>query len=228
MRILMVSMNSIHFQRWTHQLKDSGHDVFWFDIKDGAKVPSLSWVKPYQDWKQKFPKLKGRHFIKNKFPNISKALENDTAKAFEKVVLEVQPDVVHSFALYVSCTPILSVMQRYHNIKWVYSSWGSDLFFFQNIPNYLEDIKKVLPKLNYLFTDCHRDVDLAKKHGFKGTVLGVFPGGGGFNYSKDTKDLLPVSKRKNILIKGYQGRSGRSIEVLKALQLISSELRGYT
>ncbi len=34
MKILMVSMSSLHFIRWVDQLKDSGHEVFWFGIND--------------------------------------------------------------------------------------------------------------------------------------------------------------------------------------------------
>ncbi|WP_299251634.1 glycosyltransferase [uncultured Lacinutrix sp.] len=228
MRILMVSMNSIHFQRWTNQLKDSGHEVFWFDINDGAIVPSLSWVTTFQSWKQKLPNLKGRYFIKNKLPKVNNLLENDTAKAFEKILCEVQPDVVHSFVLYISCVPILNIMQKYNNIKWIYSSWGSDLFYFKNLPEYRKGIEDVLPRVNYLFTDCNRDVQLAKNLGFKGEVLGTFPGGGGYEFSvSDGYIKTPVLERDIILVKGYQGRSGRAIEVLKAFELIVLELKKY-
>lgn len=228
MRILMVSMNSIHFQRWTNQLKDSGHEVFWFDIKDGAKVPDLSWVKSYQDWRLKVPNFKGRHKIKKYLPSLYKLLENDTAKAFENVLLEVQPDVVHSFVLYMSCVPILGVMQKYQDIKWIYSAWGNDLFYYQNIPEYKRGIVKVLPRIDYLFTDCKRDVALAKKMGFNGTVLGTFPGGGGYDFSvSDCFIKTPVLSRKVILIKGYQGRLGRGIKIIKAIEEIKLELKNY-
>jgi len=228
MRILMVSMNSIHFQRWTNQLKDSGHEVFWFDIRDGAKAPSLSWVKTFQGWKRKLPNIKGRHFIKNKLPKLHKALENDTAKAFEKVLLEVQPDVVHSFVLYISCTPILDVMRKYSALKWIYSSWGSDLYHFKNIAENRRDIEKVLPRLNYLFTDCKRDVELAINLGFKGELLGTFPGGGGYDFSVSDRYIkTPVSARNTILVKGYQGRSGRAVQVLKALEQLIDKLLDY-
>lgn len=228
MRILMVSMNSIHFQRWTNQLKDSGHEVFWFDINDGATVPSLSWLTAFQNWKHRWPKWRGRYFIKKKLPNLYKALERDTAKAFENVLLEVKPDVVHSFVLYLSCVPILKVMQRHSNLKWIYSSWGSDLYYFKDFPAYRKDIEAVLQRVNYLFTDCKRDVQLAKDMGFKGTVLGTFPGGGGYDFSvANTYIKTPVLERKIILIKGYQGRSGRAIEVLKALEQLNGELKKY-
>ena len=66
MKILMVSMNSIHFVRWTQQLENSGHEVFWFDILDGGKAKGLPWVHQFIGWKQKYPNFKGRYFIKNR------------------------------------------------------------------------------------------------------------------------------------------------------------------
>ncbi|WP_298343676.1 glycosyltransferase [uncultured Algibacter sp.] len=231
MKILMVSMNSIHFQRWTDQLKDSGHEVFWFNIRDGGYSEKLHWVKQITGWKLKFPKLKGRVFVKKRLPwlynKLSFLYENNTAKTFEKVLLEVKPDVVHSFVLYVSCAPILKVMNVYADIKWIYSSWGSDLFYFQQNPEYLKDIKRVLPRVNYLFTDCNRDVELAKKYGFNGKVLGVFPGGGGYSIDTFEAYIQPLENRNAILVKGYQGRSGRAIPVLKALEALSEIINDF-
>jgi len=232
MRILMVSMNSIHFVRWTQQLKDSGHDVYWFDILDGSTTERIPWVKKINGWRIKYPNLKGRYFIKEKLPFLYKFLkpfiENSAAKAFEKTLLDVKPDLVHSFVLYISCTPILKVMLKHKSIPWVYSSWGSDLFYFQNEAKYLYDIKKVLPRVDYLFTDCHRDINIAKKYGFKDHVLGVFPGGGGFDFKEANAFINPVTERQVLLVKGYQGRSGKAIQVIKALELISEEIKNYS
>lgn len=227
MRILMVSMNSIHFQRWTDQLKNSGHEIFWFDINDGVTVPKLAWLKAYQGWKFKFKNFKKRYFIKRYLPWLYKQLEANPANAFERVLLEVKPDLVHSFVMYISCVPILEVMQRYKNIAWIYSSWGSDLYYFRNLPEYRANIIKVLPRINYMFTDCKRDVSIASELGFKGEVLGTFPGGGGFDYAVSGAFIKPIQERQSILIKGYQGRSGKCIEVLKALLLIEKELNAF-
>lgn len=231
MRILLVSMPSIHFFRWTEQLEHSGHEVYWFDILDGNPAKRLPWVNKINGWRLKYPNLKGRYFIKQKLPFLYKSIkpliENSVEKAFEKTLLELKPDVVHSFVLYISCTPILQVMLKHKNIPWIYSSWGSDLFYFQNKPKYLKAIKRVLPRVNYLFTDCYRDTSIAKQYGFKGDVLGVFPGGGGFRLKEIEKFIKPISKRDTILIKGYQGRSGRALQVIKALELIYKDLKKY-
>jgi glycosyltransferase involved in cell wall biosynthesis len=231
MRILLVAMNSIHFVRWTDQLKDSGHEVFWFDILDGGKTDRLPWVNQITGWKQKYPYFKGRHFIKKHLPVLYKKLgfliENSITVKFEEILYEIKPDLVHSFVLYISCTPILEVMKKHHNLPWVYSSWGSDLYYFKNIPKFKRDILKVLTHVNYLITDCKRDIKIAKELGFNGKVLGTFPGGGGFNYDEANKYIKPVSERQTILVKGYQGRSGRAIEILNALKLISDLIEEY-
>ena len=231
MKILMVSINSIHFERWTNQLQESGHEVHWFNVRDGGYSEKLSWVNQIVGWKFKFINNKARVFIKKRWPwlynKLSFLIENSTEKAFEKVLLEIQPDVVHSFVLYISCVPILPVMQKYQNIKWMYSSWGSDLFYFQNQPKYLNDIKQVLPRVNYMFADCKRDIDLAKAYGFDGQVLGVYPGGGGYPIDDYKAHISPLNQRKLILVKGYQGRSGRAITVLKALESLSVKLNTH-
>ncbi|NJB81739.1 glycosyltransferase involved in cell wall biosynthesis [Wenyingzhuangia aestuarii] len=221
-------MPTLHFFRWANQLKDSGYEVFWFDITGmSAYVEKINWIHQKIDWKLKwnYPK---RNFVKKRFPGIydfiQKKNEKDTAVEFERYLNEVKPDIVHSFALYVSCAPIIDVMEKYVHQKWIYSSWGSDLFYFQNFPEYLKDIKRILPRINYLFTDCKRDYNIAKEYGFKGEFLGVFPGGGGFDIAKMETYREPIPSRKTILIKGFQGRSGRAIPVFKALERLKNQL----
>lgn len=232
MKILLVSMNSIHFTRWASQLEDSGHEVYWFDIRDGGYSGKLSWVKQFNGWKQKYPNLKGRYFIKNKLPCLYKTfsflIENRTDKSFEKVLKEVKPDVVHSFVLQISCLPILNVMKKQPNIKWIYSSWGSDLYNRNGKPNYESNLKKVLSSVHFLITDCKRDHKIALEYGFKGKYLGVLPGGGGYDFLQSDKFIVtPASERHTILVKGYQGKIGRCIQVLKAIQPLKKELKNF-
>ncbi|WP_336065850.1 glycosyltransferase [Mesoflavibacter sp. CH_XMU1404-2] len=230
MKLLIVSMPSIHVTRWVSQLEHAGFDVYWFNVHGTDKNTKLPWVQQKVNWKLKW-NYPGRTFFKKRIPVLHKVLQrlfsNDTAVVFESYLKDVQPDVVHSFALYVAATPIVEVMERHKHTKWVYSSWGSDLFYFKNLPTYLKDIKRVLQRVDYLFTDCKRDYQIAKDLGFRGIFLGVFPGGGGFDFDSYNQYAKPVSERSVILVKGYQGRSGRAIPVLKALQDISEMLKDY-
>ena len=231
MKILMVSMNSLHFIRWTNQLKDAGHEVHWFDIKDGAKIKGLSWVNQINDWKLKYD-YPYRYFVKRRLPGLYNFLNRfvgvKPATAFEQELLRIKPDVVHSFALYVSASPILEVMNRHASVKWIYSSWGSDLFYFKEIPKYCRDINKVLARVNYLITDCQRDNKLARTLGFNGRILGTFPAGGGFDYESHQSEIQNPNQRNLILIKGYEGRSGRCINVLKAIKELNDSLSSYS
>jgi glycosyltransferase involved in cell wall biosynthesis len=231
MKILMVSMPSIHFSRWVSQLKDTEHEVFWFDSTgSGINYETLDWITQITDWKLRFD-FWGRNFVKKHFKTlykwIQKVNERSIASSYEKVLKQVNPDIVHSFVLYASCAPIYEVMKRHHQVKWVYSSWGSDLFYFQNVPSYLADIKRILPQIDYMFADCQRDFEIAKNYGFKGEFLGVYPGGGGYDLTTMTDKRIPFENRNIILIKGYQGRSGRALQVLQAIELLKEELKDF-
>ncbi len=219
MKILMVSMPSLHFFRWTSQLQDSGHEVYWFDITGaGAKADRINWVHQIVDCRLKYD-YPGRYLLKSKMPTMYNRLqqfnEKDVAIEFEKQLLAIQPDVVHSFAMQLSCMPILSVMQGYPRLKWIYSSWGSDMFYFEALGMKEFQFKEVLKRVNYLITDCYRDFEIAKKNEYSNEFLGVFPGNGGIVCRES--DILPVSQRKLILIKGYNDSIGKGMNIVKAL-----------
>lgn len=219
MKILMVSMNSIHFRRWSKQLENSGHEVFWFDVLGSeGSVKELDWLEQKTDWRLRIKK--GRYFLK-KIPLLKNIINNNISDEFEKYLNKVKPDIVHSFVLYLSCAPILDIMKKKQNVKWVYSAWGNDLYYYQNFPKYKKDIDRVLPFLDYMFADCDRDLNLAKKLGFKGKSLGSYPGGGGYHLDLIDEVVKKVNERGVILIKGYQGEKHRGLNVLKALEGLS-------
>ncbi|MDR5589710.1 glycosyltransferase [Christiangramia sp. SM2212] len=230
MKILMVSMFANHFFNWTNQLKDSGHEVYWIDVFDnGAEVNKIGWVHQSVNWKRRvdFP---GRQTLKLKFPKLYKGIqvfnERKLSDIVEKKIREIEPDIVQSFVLFSACAPILKVMNKYPDLKWVYSAWGNDLYFFQNDPDYLKDIRLVLPRVNYMFADCLRDYEIAKKYGFTGKFLGVYPGGGGYDFQLEN-EIKSVEERQVILIKGYQDLFGECIPVLKAIQSVKSQLDNF-
>ena len=227
----MLSIASPHFFNWASQLKDSGHDVYWLDILDSdSRNEQLDFAHQITGWRYRL-KFPGRYYVKLRFPTINKIInvfnERSFADFFKYVIKNVQPDVVHSFTMHLGCLPILQVMLRFPNTKWIYSSWGSDLFFYKNDPQLKADIKKVLKRIDYMFSDCHRDFKTAKDLGFKGQSLGVFPGRGGFDFEKVGSYYTPLEERKLILIKGYQGKHGRCLTVIKALEKIYPDLLGY-
>lgn len=210
-------------------MEGSGHDILWIDVFDnGARVEKINWVEQTVNWKRKLD-YPGRAFIKKRskkiYDFISSFTERKLEEIFEEKLLEFEPDVVQSFVLFSACAPILNVMKKYPDIKWIYSAWGNDLYYFQHKPKYLEEIKNVLPRVDFMFADCKRDFEIAKKYNFQGEFLGSFPGGGGFEINED--DLLRLTERKIILIKGYQELFGECIPVLKAVERLQNEIRNY-
>lgn len=231
MKILMVSISSSHFFNWAEQLKDSGHEVYWLDVFDSNNhVEKIDFAHQIIGWRYKID-YPGRYFIKKKFPKINGLInrfnERSLAGMFKKKLDEIKPDVVHSFVMYLGCAPIVDVMKNHIRLKWIYSSWGSDLFYYQNKKKDLELMKEVLPRVDYMFADCRRDYEIACRHGFSGKLLGVFPGRGGYDLEKTEAFIKPLKNRRTIIIKGYQGRHGRCIQVLEALIYLKEELRGY-
>ena len=224
----MVAMPSLHFFRWVDQLKDSGFEVFWFDVTGaGNFIDRISWVHQITDWKLRWD-FPGRTFLKKKLPTIFEVIqrinERKVGSTFEKKFNDLKPDIVHSFALQHGCLPILDIMNK-NKIPWIYSTWGSDIFNVIGKVNHEKKLSRVLQRTDYLFTDCYRDYKIAQKHQFQGKYLGVYPGGGGFDFGGAR--LVPYSQRKIILVKGYEGQLGKCINVLEALKTLKEFLASY-
>jgi len=113
--------------------------------------------------------------------------------------------------------------------SWIVTNWGSDIYFFGRLPDHVDKIKAVLSACDYYACECVRDVHLAKQMGLKGRVLPVLPNTGGFDLERTAqlRQPGPASARRMILLKGYQGWSGRALVGLRAIALCASQLQGY-
>lgn len=232
MKILFISMPSVHVIRWIENLKDTSYELYWFDVLGRGRLETLDSVHQFTAWKKrKLLYIKGEYFLGKRFPffyeTIQPFLEVTANEELEKIILQIQPDIVHSFEMQSCSYPILKTMQKYPSVKWLYSCWGSDLFYYQQFPNHLNRIKKVLKRINYLHTDCTRDLVLARQFGFSGTHVGVIPGGAGYNLNFLDEFKQPIYQRKIILVKGYEHQFGRGLNIVKALHLLQHEIQDY-
>lgn len=229
MKILFISMPSLHAVRWIENLNTLDYELYWFDVLGKGELPTRSKMHQITNWKRrKIPYIKGEHFLQQKLPAFYSALgpflEVTANEKLAQVLKEIQPDVVHSFEMQSSSYPILETMQKFSHIKWIYSCWGSDLFYYQNQPQHLPKIRAVLSRIQYLHTDCERDFIIAKQLGFSGKHLGVIPGGGGFHLEQFLTSMQSISDRKIIFIKGYQHHVGRGLVLVKAMHNIQVEI----
>jgi glycosyltransferase involved in cell wall biosynthesis len=218
----MVAIPNHHFFQWVNQLKDSGYEVYWFDVTDGGnKVHRIDWVHQIKGWKLKWD-FPFRHTIKNKFPHIyaviQKYNERKIVSVFTKSIYKIQPDIVHCFEMKLAGLPILEVMQNHTNIKFIYSSWGSDVYFYKELGVQAAQFKRFLARVNYMITDCKRDYSIAKQNGFKNNYLGVFPGNGGISINQTL--IQSIDSRNILLIKGYDDGVGKASKVIEAIELL--------
>jgi glycosyltransferase involved in cell wall biosynthesis len=222
MKILMVSIPNHHFFQWVNQLKDSGYEVYWFDASDGGSlVERINWVTQIKGWKLKwdFPL---RLTIKQYFPKIyvylQKYNERDIKAVFDKIIERHRPDIIHCFEMRLAGLPILRVMQKHNSIPLIYSSWGSDLFYYPQLGIHEKAVSNFLERVDYLITDCHRDYKIAVENGYKNAFLGVYPGNGGIFI--DTAKIQDSELRDTITIKGYDDGVGMASRVIEALLLV--------
>lgn len=225
-------MPSVHVIRWIENLNDTNHEIYWFDVLGKGKLQTIYEIKQFTNWrKRKIPYIKGEYWLSK---NVSKTykflkpfLETTPNEALEKIILELKPDLIHSFEMQSCSYPILETMLKFSKIKWIYSCWGSDLYFYSKLSDHRAKIEQVLNRIDYLITDCNRDLDIALQNGFQGKFLGVIPGGTGFDLEKLQKYKLTIQQRKIILIKGYEHKFGRALNVLKAVHELKKELKEY-
>ncbi len=236
MKILFVAMpDSIHAARWMNQLVDEDWDIHLAPCYPAPCHPTLHKKIIYHDiFSTSFISRISWEIFTKIFPQHQKQY-NKTMPAQRLAVLieRLRPDVVHSMRMQQSGTLTLKAKKTLTGKKfprWIMGCWGSDIYLFGRLINYIQDIKTMLGSCDYFIADCKRDIKLARDFGFTGEALPVLPGGGGYDISKVTKssgESLP-SSRKTIAVKGHQFWAGRALIALKAIEMCADILKSYT
>lgn len=240
--ILIIAFSeSIHTARWVNQILDQNWDIHLFPSLDNGLIhPDFYNITVHHSFygKQKCNsklKHKGIPVISNLVAIvlrkiIKKYVPNYRTMQLRWLINRLKPDVIHS--LEIQAAGYLTLEAKKMNRKfppWVVTNWGSDIYLFGRIKEHESKIREVLNECDYYSSECERDVLLAKTYGFKGIVMPVFPNTGGFDL--DTVIQLrtpgPISKRRIIMLKGYQHWAGRALVGLHALQRCVNILDGY-
>lgn len=243
MKILIVAMaHSIHAARWISQISDMGWDIHLFPSYDTgdihASMKNLV-IHPSFYSRNKTGRMndyRGIPLYYRKMENMGKALIRKFFPLYRvfqlaELIKRLRPDVIHSMEFQQGCYLTLDAKKRIKGDfpPWIVSNWGSDIYLFGRLPEHKKRIKSVLSQCDYYHCECQRDVDLALAFGFNKTLFPVCPNGGGFDvgYLLEKRGPLPASKRKKILLKGYQSWAGRSLIGLRAIELCADVLRGF-
>jgi glycosyltransferase involved in cell wall biosynthesis len=246
-KILFVAQAvSIHTARWINQLKDEGWDVHLFDMRGSFPHAELRGITEYS---LLFPRklsldkpISYDHpfFMKHgldPFPLslvgfFTRRLFRNRVKLLARVIQTLQPDIIHSIEMQAESYPLLDVIPLLGGglpAPWIVTTWGSDIYYYQQFPEHVEKIHGVLQNCQYLLPDCKRDEVLAREHGFTGVVPLILPGAGAYAVSEMQKLIQPgsVSQRRIIMLKGYQNWAGQALNALTALQDCADYLKEF-
>lgn len=238
--ILLVAMpNSIHTARWVSQLAGQGWEIFIFPSIGGAQThpqidPDLVIRSILERIQIKLNGM-GLQFTARIAGFIMRRLGasrlRSPAARLRSAILKLRPDLIHSMEMQAAGYLTLEANKLFPGKfpPWLMTLWGSDIFLFGRLQKHRGKIQEVLSKANYFSCECARDSKLARKFGFEGVIFPELPVSGGFDLSA----LEPIrtkktSSRQLIMLKGYQGWSGRALVGLHALELCAELLANYT
>ena len=242
--VFVVGATSIHTVRWIRQLEGTGWDIHIVDPENSPIHPELRGVTLHTGWAKEgghpkgvrlateWPFARGRFVLARRFPRIWNRILRDGPRRLAAKLQELRPDLIHSQATQYSAYPLIAARDLLGGslpAPWIHSTWGSDLFLYGVDPAHRERLRRVMGALDFLMTDCERDVRMAREFAFKGEVLGVFPGGGGYPLEEmaEFRASGPPSGRRVIAVKGYQRPAGSALVALAALGRCHEALAGY-
>ena len=236
-RILIVAMlDSVHTFRWLSQFKDSEIDFIIFPSKKHKVIHdgTLQLI----DLKTQATFSLARYGQLAKFHGyldylvyivISRILRRDLRlQALLKLARKNQFDYVHALEIQ-GAGYLVDSLKRVAEFQFstILTNWGSDIYFYQNLPEHKERIRSALHSADFYSAECRRDYSLARDFGFKGIELPCIPNAGGF-HDEDQTLSDAASSRLNVVAKAYGGEFGRGDLIIPALRNAFSVIPDYT
>ncbi|MBA4369089.1 MAG: hypothetical protein C0403_15785 [Desulfobacterium sp.] len=245
MKLLLIGMaDSIHVVKWINQINQEGWNIHLFPSIDICSVhPDMSGVTVHHSfyWARDNRKKANLNFRGIPLPFyglvlsfkglLNRYIPNYRAAKLGRLIKKLKPDIIHSIEIQHAGYLTLEAMKVYQQKlpPWIVTNYGSDIYLFGRLPEHKQKISEVLTTCDFYSCECKRDVELAKKMGFSGKILPVFPNSGGLDLKTISrfKQNGKTSDRRNITIKGYQGWAGRALVGLRALERCADILSGY-
>lgn len=227
-RVVLVCMvDSIHVARWIAQFEPSEVEFTLFPSTPNRRVHSRIKDMIAKNGNIKIVPFGGKLSIPLWGMDL---IFSDYVRGFllRPILKRDQPDFVHALELqHGGFITSRALEDETIKTQFIATNYGSDIYWFQQFPKHLTRIKKLLARADRYSAECNRDVDLAKKYGFTGEVMPVFPNAGGFTEEQLNRPLTPTAERKVIAIKGYEGWVGRASIAVEALYSLTKELADF-
>jgi len=148
-----------------------------------------------------------------------------------RLIRKLQPDLIHSME-FQHCGYNVSKARQLIGRRfppWLATNWGSDIYHFRQDAAHRAQITRLLRQIDYYSCECQRDIGLARDLGMTAKVLPVMPNSGGFDLPSTARlrSLVPPSRRRLIMVKGYQHFAGRVLTALAALERCADIVRKF-
>lgn len=254
-RILFVCMQmSPHACRWISALEDRGWDLHVFPCNAMEPLPSLRGVTLHRPllWPGDQARAAGNGvrtaaIFPFPLPSLAdKALsklrvrlgESDATSpllygphVLARLVRTLNPSLIHSMEFQHNGYRVMRAREILGKDfpPWLATNWGSDIYHFRHEPGHLADIRRLLGAIDYYSCECHRDVRIARELGMTAKVMPVMPNSGGFDIAnaEALRGAIPTSRRRLIMVKGYQHFAGRALTALEALERCADVARNF-
>jgi glycosyltransferase involved in cell wall biosynthesis len=153
-------------------------------------------------------------------------------RVLARLIKELKPDLIHSMEFQHCGYNVLQARKLVGEKgfpKWLATNWGSDIFYYRNDPAHEAQIRQLLSAIDYYSCECQRDIEIARELGMTAEALPVKPNSGGFDLPaiKSLRSLRRPSKRRLIMVKGYQHFAGRALVALDAVAKASDVLKDF-
>ena len=245
MKILFVAMSeSIHTVRWIHQLKELGWDLYLFPACDDRgihkEIDEVTICIPFYKFIKKAKKSFLRKYVSLLYSRIVIYRIRNTPDYYRKLLKRyintIKPDIIHSLETQSAGYLVAKLRSEFTHTNsfpfWLHTLWGSDISLFGQLQAHKAQIKSVMDLCDNIIVDCKRDRLLLDQLNVSPKILDVEHATSGFDITRiqqlrDTV-LEKTSARKQIILKGYQGWSGRSLVAIRALSRCRDVLFGYT
>jgi len=226
-KILIMGMfDSIHLARWLSQFENEKIDFVLFPSKKfkyvnydllklvtSQKIASYRFAKPYFVFKY-------IGFMDYFLVSIFKLLKLNLKLLFLRRITHKNIfDYIHAIELQGAAYLYDLLPEQIQDLtSLIVTNYGSDIQYFQNIPEHQDKIRSVLSKADFYSAECQRDYESALKLGFKGKFLPCIPNAGGFKNEIFELNLVPSNERNLIMAKCYGGTFGLGELIIDALE----------
>lgn len=147
------------------------------------------------------------------------------------LIRRLKPDLIHAMEFQHSAYTVLAARERYGRgfPAWLATNWGSDIYYYRRFDNHRRRLAQLLREVDFYSCECERDIGLAREFGMTAHVLPVIPNAGGFDleWVGSIRAQVPPSRRRLIMVKGYQHFAGRALTALAALEQAADVVRDF-